>query len=95
MTPLVCRIGCTSDVRAPDTLFHDPHFIGDFFRRETGGNVAINIDAAPLSRPFEISAHGAVGAFSLHTMLRELTGNPLSRRPVDTIALIVARGKPS
>ena len=91
MTPLVCRIGCTSDVRAPDTLFHDPDFIGDFFRRETAGNIAVDIDAAPLSRPFEILAPGAVGAFSLHTMLRGLTGNPLYRRPVDTIALIVAR----
>ena len=91
MTPLVCRIGCTSDVRAPDTLFRDPHFIEDFFRRETGDNVAIDIDAATLSHPFEIAVHGAVGAFSLHTMLRKLTGNPLSRRPVDTIALIIAR----
>ena len=91
MTPLVCRIGCTSDVRASDRLFRDPNILGDFFWKETCGKVSIDIDATPLSRPFEILADGAVGAFSLHTMLRKLTGNPLSRRPVDTIALIVAR----
>jgi len=92
MTRLVCRIGCTNDVPDPIGLFGGTFdFIRDFYRWETANNIEIDLDLSATQKPFPVLTPGEVTAFTLHTMLRRLTGNPLSHRPVDNIALILAR----
>ena len=92
MTRLVCRIGLTNDVDDPVGLFDGMfEFIRDFYRRETAYMLEIEPDISTLQQPFPVLQSGEVDAFSLHTMLRRLTGNALDVRPVDTIALIIAR----
>lgn len=92
MPRFTCRIGCTNDVIQPaDIVNGDFGFLTQVFAQETSSNIQFDIDSTPLQAPFPILRPGSVGAFDLHTMLRVLTKNRLDARPVNTIALILAR----